>query len=185
MNYTIETKEVTLPLREFTERFVDVAKFLGYCKECPSYNVRCCCPPYDFNPEDLWRKYREVKISGVKIVFDAADVGTVLDSDACNRVYTEILQKEADALYVRLKEEELAAPDRLLLNAGPCRICGDKTCDRREHKCRRPEMRRFSIESLGGDVSAVTTDLLGFDLHWIEGGKLPPYLCQIGGMLYK
>ena len=185
MNYRTEIKENTLSLAEFLERFVDVEKFLGFCRECSNYNVSCSCPPYDFDPLDYWRTYREIKIVGVKILFDEEDIGKKLESGEWQEVLQNILLKEAGHLYVRLKEEEIVTEDCCLLGAGNCRLCGDKGCDRWKHKCRQPKLRRYSIESLGGNVSAIASELLGFDLQWIEEGKIPPYLTQIGGMLYK
>lgn len=185
LNYRTEIKENTLPVEEFLTRFVDVEKFLGYCRECSSYNVSCSCPPYDFDPMDYWRTYKKVKIVGVKILFDEADVGKTADHEEWKAILKEILHKEADRLYVLLKEEEIVTEGSCLLSAGNCRLCGSKGCDRRKHKCRQPKLRRYSIESLGGNVAAVASELLGFDLQWIEEGKIPPYLTQIGGMLYK
>ena len=52
MNYRTEIIEKTIPTEEFVARFVDVEKFLGYCRECSGYNVSCSCPPYDFDPTD-------------------------------------------------------------------------------------------------------------------------------------
>lgn len=183
--YRKEISEHTLAVEEFLSRFVDVEKFLGYCRECPQYNISCSCPPYDFDPLDLWRSYQRIKIVGVKILFDEGDVGRELEPEDWQEVLQRILHKEAENLYVSLKEEEIMTLGSYLLNPGSCRLCGDKGCDRRKHLCRQPKLRRYSIESLGGDVAAVTSELLHWDLHWIEDGKIPSYLSQVGGMLYK
>lgn len=185
MHYRTEIFEASVSMDEFTERFVDVKKFLGYCRECANYGKSFSCPPYDFQPEALWRKYREVKVVGMKILFDEDVVGTTLSSEEWLKLYTDILRKEENHLYRILKEEETAAEGRYLLNPGRCRICGKQDCDRREGECDHPELRRYSIESLGGNVAAVASELLQFDLQWIEEGKIPPYLCLVGGMLYR
>lgn len=181
--YTTEIKENTIAVSEFLERFVDVEKFLGYCKECKNYDVHCACPPYDFDPVELWKKYTELKVVGLKITFDADFAGTELDHDAWTALYKEIIRKESFGLYKRLLAEEEAGEGLFLLNPGSCSVCGDDHCDRRKAPCAHPEKRRYSIESLGGDVPAVSKEVLGLELKWIEAGLVPEYLVLVGGML--
>ena len=184
MNYTTEICEATLDMASFKKRFVNVEKFLGYCRECPNYNVRHACPGYDFDPNDLWDRYENVRVVGVKIGFPAELVGTTVSKEEYLGVYMDTLRKESRKLYDSLKAEETAAEGRFLLYPGSCDLCGDKPCDRREHECRQPKLRRYSIEALGGDVAAVTKELLGFELLWVEEGVVPAYLCQVGGIMY-
>lgn len=185
MHYTTEIKEASLSVNDFLERFVDVEKFLGYCKECQNYNVHCSCPPFDFDPMELWKQYRELKAVGLKIVFDADFAGTELGHDQWMALYEETIRKESFGLYKKLRKEEEAGEGRFLLNPGSCAVCGEKGCDRRKAPCAHPEKRRYSIEALGGNVPAVSKEILGVELQWIEDGKVPPYLHLVGGMLYK
>lgn len=185
-SYTTETAEAVMAASDFAERFVDVEKFLGYCKNCPNYGVRWACPPYDFAPAEVWKKYREVKILGVKIIFDDTLAGKKVGEEEFRKIYREVLRIESDKLYDKLKDEENAAPGSFLLYPGSCHLCGDEICDRRKHKCRHRKDLRYSIEALGGDVTAVTTQMLGFELEWVgDEGILPRYLSQIGGLLYR
>ncbi|MBQ6810564.1 MAG: hypothetical protein IJO94_04070 [Firmicutes bacterium] len=184
-HYTTEIKESHIAVADFLERFVDVEKFLGYCKECKNYGVHNACPPYDFDSVDFWKEYSDLKVVGLKITFDPDFAGKELDHEEWTKLYKEIIRKESRGLYHRLKEEEEQAENRILLNPGSCIVCGDDRCDRRKAPCAHPELRRFSIESLGGDVPAVSKEVIGLELKWIEAGKVPEYLVLVGGMLYK
>ena len=181
--YTTEIKENTISVADFLDRFVDVEKFLGYCRECKNYDVHCACPPYDFDPVELWKKYETMNVVGCKITFDADFAGTALDHEEWLALNNEIIRRENRALALYLKEEEKKEEGRYLLNPGCCSICGDERCDRRKAPCAHPESRRYSIESLGGDVPAVAKEVLGWELKWIDEGKVPEYLVLVGGML--
>lgn len=183
--YTTQLREASLPVADFLDRFVDVEKFLGYCRECHNYNVHWSCPPYDFDPLELWRKYRELKVVGLQILFEEDFVGTELDSEQWTALYREVLHKESRSFYQMLRKEEEEADGRFLLNPGSCSLCGDSGCDRRKAPCNHPEKRRYSIEALGGNVSAVSEELLGVKMQWIEGGKVPTFLHLVGGILYQ
>ena len=183
--YTTEIKESHIAVADFLERFVDVEKFLGYCKECGNYNKHCSCPPYDFDPVELWKEYAEMKVVGMKILFDPDFVGTALDHDEWIALNTELIGKEIRNFYHHLKEEEKEVGNRYLLNPGRCCVCGDDQCDRTKAPCAHPDRLRYSIEALGGDVPAVTKEVLDWELKWIEEGKVPEYFIFVGGMLYK
>lgn len=185
MHYTTEIREANISIDDFIRDFVDVEKFLEFCKQCENYNIRWSCPPYDFDPLSFWREYRTLKIIGVKMIFDEEAAGKEVNHEDCVDLYAEVLKKESVKLYRALKKEEKATKDSCLLNPGCCHLCDDTICDRNKGECPKPSGRRYSFESLGSDVGKIAQELLGFELQWIENGKLPPYLCQIGGVLYK
>ena len=67
------------------------------------------------------------------------------------------------------------------LIAGQCATCA--TCTRCEGKpCRAPERLRYSLESVGFDVSTLTEILAGITLHWPKTG-VPDYLVTVGALL--
>lgn len=185
MAYTTEIKTAKITVNDFLRDFVDVKKFLEFCKQCNNYNVRWACPPYDFDPLSYWQEFCDLKVVGVKVIFDEETAGKQVDHQDCVAFYTNVLKKEGEKLYRVLKAEEKATKDCCLLYPGCCSLCGDQICDRNKDDCRQPECRRYSFESLGSDVGKIAKELLGFELLWIEDGKMPKYLCQIGGMLYK
>ena len=80
--------------------------------------------------------------------------------------------------------EEEENPGSESLSAGTCQICSGCTRPAGE-PCRFPEKRRYSIESIGGNVGKTISKLCGVDLEWIEEGKLPDHFVLVGGLLIK
>ena len=77
-------------------------------------------------------------------------------------------------------EQEI--PGSLALQSGRCLLC--ERCAREEGKvCRHPQRLRYSIESLGGNVTATLQELLGVELQWYTADSSPAYLVQVGGLL--
>ena len=59
---TVERLVTTIPLADYVPRCVDVPRFLGYCRDCPSYGKRWSCPPHDYDPVDLWGRYEALSL---------------------------------------------------------------------------------------------------------------------------
>ena len=48
-----------------------------------------------------------------------------------------------------------------------------------------PELIRYSVESLGGDVVKLLRDAFHVDILWAQNGRLPEYFMLVGGLLTK
>lgn len=70
-----------------------------------------------------------------------------------------------------------------VVGSGSCRLC--KPCGAKEGiKCKKPDERIYSLESLGVDVSQLVRDCFDFDLEWYsKENKEPSYTCTVGGVL--
>ena len=53
--FEVEQLTADLDVDEYYEKYVDVEKYLEYCKECSDYATNWSCPPYDFDPNDIWK----------------------------------------------------------------------------------------------------------------------------------
>ena len=135
------TAEATVP--EFVAQFVHVEKFLPACRQCPRYNTRWTCPPFDFDPMDVWGGYTGLRLYAR--ILDADGAGQPMD-DA-----TEALLREKRLYREKLRQWEQAAPGSQMLLAGTCDQC--QVCEKSQGRpCHSPELLRYSIEALGGDV---------------------------------
>lgn len=172
--YTVKELEAEVPLGEYLQTCVDVPKFLVFCRACPNYGGAWSCPPFDFDPMELWRRYGRMKLYARMLI--PAEPGQ--EAQAAVRA----LQAEKDGYLERLLQMEAAAPGSLALAAGSCTLCNP--CARKEGRpCQRPERMRYSIEALGGDVGRTASQYLGRDLQWIRAGVVPDYLMLVGALL--
>lgn len=53
------------------------------------------------------------------------------------------------------------------------------------HPCGRPELLRYSIEALGGDVEGCLQHYFHLPMLWGRDGKAPDYFALVGGLLTK
>ena len=174
---TVEKFEKEINVKEYVEDYVNVEEFLEYCKACPNYEKVWSCPSYDFSPIDYWNRYSRIYIVARKIIFD--DDTNVEDS---SKIMAGVKKEMSKELYELEKQYE----GSVSLSAGSCSLCSDKGCTRVLNKpCRHPELMRYSIESIGGNVGLTVSKLMGIELEWITKGKLPSYFVLVGGLLKK
>lgn len=170
--YLLEKMETEVPVSQFVDACVDVPKFLACCKQCPNYGTRWSCPPFDFDPMDIWNKYKRLKLHALVL--------KPLHNDG--QKLTEGLWKEKPGFDLGLIELERPYPGSLSLSGGTCAFCG--TCKKAEGQpCCNPDKLRYSIEALGGDVGKTCELYFGKPVLWIKDGVAPDYLMWVGGLL--
>ncbi len=174
MYYTVRELEAEVPLEEYLTQYVDIPKFLAFCRACPNYGLAWSCPRLEFDPMTIWRRYPRMRLHARMIV--PAEPGA--EAAAALRV----LHEEKDAYLDRLLAWEAEVPGSLALAAGSCTQC--PRCTRSEGRpCQKPERLRYSIEALGGDVGGTAERYLGKPLLWIKNGVVPEYLILVGALL--
>ena len=175
MEYELTRFEAEKDIESYIEEYVDVETFLECCKSCPNYGNVWSCPPFDFDPIEYWRSFSKLKVAGYRVDYPADRT-----EEAMTKALWEVKQKLAEELYA----EEEENPGSESLSAGTCQICSG--CTRPDGEpCRFPGKRRYSIESIGGNVGKTISQLCGVDLEWIEEGKLTEHFVLVGGLLIK
>lgn len=175
--YSSEKFSVTCSAADFTATCVDIPKFLAFCRECPNYGNNWMCPPFDFDPADIWRSYDKVRLVVLQIKPEGEEEGESAEERA-----RRIIGAEKKKLLLELLDEEKKIKGSLSFFAGSCQLC--EKCARGDGlPCRRPDMARHSIESIGADVSAALKKYLGLEICWIKDGKMPEYLTLAAAML--
>lgn len=181
--YTTEMKEAVISVEEYVSKYVRPEEFLQYCRQCPTFGHKWSCPEYDFDTKEYFRRYRNLKVFGLKIIYDEDLREKVLTKEEMRKVISESMMMERKGLDSMLDELEEKTGGKGL-NAGACIVCRECAKDEGE-KCRFPEKMRYSLESLGGDITATTKDILGIDLIWDRDGHLPEYYTMVAGLLYN
>lgn len=172
--YTVRNAEAEVSLDEYLGTCVDVPRFQTLCRPCPNFGHNWSCPPYDFDPMDIWRAYRRLRIVGRILIPTVPGQ----DTDAAMAA----VFREKDALLRELYTLEAAVPGSRALAAGRCQRCA--VCARADGQpCRSPEALRYSLESLGADVMRTAEQYLGTSILWIRNGVVPERLVQVGGLL--
>lgn len=175
--YTVQKYECEISIDEYMRDYVNVEEFLGYCKECKNYSKVWSCPPYDFAPEDYWKRFSELHVIARKIIFDPG----IGETDIM-----DIMSQVKDDMSSELYEMEERYEGSVSLSAGSCSLCRETGCTRgKGEPCRHPELMRYSIESIGGNVGLTVSKLMGIELEWLEEGKLPSYYVLVGGLLKR
>lgn len=176
--YTSETLTRTVPMSEFMGDLVDVPRFLGYCMDCPNHGQFWSCPPYAFDPAEVWPRYGALLLYARKLVFrkDRLFPGE-------RRAFEkEELPKIKEAMARELLAMEADRPGSRALFPGRCEWC--ESCARLAGEpCRFPEKMRYSVESLGGDCGGAIERYFGEKLQWASGNALPEQIILLGGLL--
>lgn len=171
MKYSVTSKQVTIGADEFIARYRDVERIRQFCLQCPGYGKAWNCPPFDFDPRNVSDGFKTVTFIGTIIEFDeetraacatpemAADVGR----QAMNEVWMKLLPQ--------MHQMEREHPGSRCFTFR-CVLCPEG-CTRPEGKpCRHPEQMRYSLESVGFDITTAASDLLGISLDWSTDGSL-------------
>ena len=173
--YILYRIDHTVDLKDYLSACVDVLKFEALCRSCPNYGNRWSCPPFDFDPMEIWNRFDTLHL--VTHILEPKGGITV-------QKLLEAHQQEKSKMLEVLMEEEQKHPDSMALWAGTCDLC--PVCAKAEGKpCRMPDRMRHSIEALGGDVGKTAEQYFGYPLLWIEGDTVPAYMTLMGGVLYN
>lgn len=174
-DYIIQRIEKEIPVEEYLEDYVAVEEFLECCKACPNYEKLWACPSYDFDVMEYWKNYRMLRVVACKIQFQP---------ETTSERAMEIMEEVKGDMSRELYEEEKKYPGSISLSAGSCNICGPAQCTRpKGEPCRHPQLLRYSLESLGGNVGHTVRKLMGIRLEWMEEGKVPSYFVLAAGLL--
>ncbi|MEG1641994.1 MAG: DUF2284 domain-containing protein [Synergistaceae bacterium] len=170
---------------EFIENFVDAPRFLGYCKGCCHFEKRWSCSPHNFDPVEFLNQYNDVRLIELVIKPDKKNLdGLVCKDYDVPKEIGEMIDIEKAHLTKYMRREEKQVPNSLYLFSGSCEICDE--CTRTQGlPCRFPDKMRYSIESLGIDLSQISEKFFGVKVEWMKGTDFPDHLTLICALLIK
>jgi len=161
----------SVPLSELSD-YHRPEEVTGYCKSCPKYGKFWSCPPHGFDVSGYIHQFQHACIIGVKVHLDP-----VQNRNDALAYY----HHRRHLLNAALLEIEADLSTAEVLFSGNCDVCN--TCSRKEGQpCIRKDKMRYSLESLGYNVSEISETLLGKKLQW-DQGKMPEYLVLVAAIL--
>ena len=167
----MEKFEKETAVYDFVKDFVDLPKFYRLFQSCPNCKNVWSCPPYNFDPMEIWNKFKKLRIIVYKLE----------PPSGCKETLA-LLEKTKHEMLLYTYALELENPGSLALSAGKCSLCTECTRPKNE-PCRMPDKMRYSIESLGGDVEKALKELFNIKILWEIDGKMPEYYTLCGGLL--
>lgn len=182
MKYSVTTRQVTIGADEFIRRYRDVERIRQFCLQCPGYGKAWNCPPFDFDPRILSDGFKTVNFIGTIIEFDeetraactTPEMAASVGRQAMNEVWMELLPQ--------MHQMERENPGSRCFTFR-CVLCPEG-CTRPEGKpCRHPEQMRYSLESVGFDITTAASDLLGISLDWSTDGSLSKTITMLTALM--
>lgn len=172
------------PVSDFVKSCVDIPRFLGSCRECPNYNKRWSCPPYSFSVEAVWKQYKDILLYERKIPISKELQKNEYSQEEINETCRALLAPAKRQMTDDLLTLEAQNPGSRALFAGTCEFCDD--CNKESGEpCRHPDLMRYSIEALGGNVALAAQIYFDDDILWAKDGHLPEYYILLGGLLKR
>jgi len=181
--YSSERSTATMTVARFLQGYVDVPQFVEYCKACPNYAGIWSCPPYSLDVMDVWRKYETVELIAIKVRPSATLRDRTYAGDQLREIYESLVSEEKHRLTAELLAREGETPNSLFLSGGSCDICPEGCARASNQPCKHPDLMRYSVESLGGNVQKAAQDLLHIEITWPQNGRLPAYFVLVMGFL--
>ena len=171
MIYKVSRKKASVAASEFVKRYRDPERMAAMCGECPSFGKLWGCPPHDFNVASVSDGYATVELMATIIEFDEQTRAACTSPEQAVEVGRQAMDEVWQSLLPRMYEMERAVPGSRCFTFR-CVLCPEG-CTRPEGKpCRHPDKMRHSLESVGFDITAAATDLLGINLDWSGDGSL-------------
>lgn len=182
IKYEIKQLKKTLTTQDFFDNFYDFNLVQGYCKECPRYNTNYSCSPLDINIEKFVLDYDYIDIYVTQLFFESKDYEKDYTSDELKDFLYNTFFQEKKKMTEKLLNYEKELPCAQSLT-GPCNHCAEN-CKEIYSECKHPEIRRYSLASIGMDSKKILKELFDIDLLLING-VLPKYLNNVTSILYK
>ncbi len=173
----------SVPLSEFINKYQHQYKFMAFCKDCHNYNTLWSCPPLQIDANQFLQDFNYIYIIGVKVIYHPETIKLANTPEKIKEITMLTLQAVKKKLANALLALEAQVPGSVSLASGGCHIC--QRCNRLDNlPCNHPEKMRYSLDSFGFDLTAITSDLLQIDLKWTKD-SLPEYYTLIHALLTK
>jgi predicted metal-binding protein len=167
-----ERYEALLPVQQIVHN----PGFRLACETCPNHQKNFSCPPYSPVFEDYLSQMQTARVICFRIPQD------LMGGNSPEERYHKSFSKAGKLLTKELLEHRKRG--FLVAGCGACRGCPDCALEEGETECRNPELRIYSLESLGTNLTALTRRCFDFDLEWSSPEKAAPFVCATGAVFF-
>ena len=168
----IESPRSILVSRAEMLRFHDPERIQSYCRSCDKYGLYWSCPPFAESPLAGLGEWTHAVLVTQK---------TPVAAGCTKEELVEHFLVARQSLCETLRESE--GGGAVAVVAGHCDGC--TVCTRsRGVDCCAPSRLRYSLESLGFDVTGLAEGLAGKKMSWPAHG-VPEYLLMVGALLCR
>lgn len=184
MEFGYKNMSIDVSIEEYIDACVDMPRIIKGCQGCTNYGKLWSCPPFAFDPVNIWHSYSKLKLYAKKVMLpDELTKRTYSQSELSNE-YFKIWKVERTSFFNELLSLERTERDSRALVAGCCDICNE--CARLSgKKCIMPEKLRYSIEALGGDVERTLNLYFDEKTLWAKDGHMSEYILLVGALMLK
>lgn len=171
--FSLNIKIAHHELNTFLKTYQNIDKFLPYCKQCNNYNHKWSCPPLSFEPQNYLAMYQYIYLVAVQINYDQITIDRLTTKEDVSSFTRKTLRQIKNQTAMKLLSLEQLYPHTLSLSSGGCSYCCK--CSRINNQpCKKPDKLRYSLDSFGIDLGAVTEKIFDIKLLW-GLDKLPKY----------
>ncbi|MCD7781693.1 MAG: DUF2284 domain-containing protein [Methanosphaera sp.] len=182
IDYDVERVRKTLSTQEFYDRFSNYDEVQGHCKDCPRYDTNYSCSPIEDDPREYILNYDYVDIIKTQIFFKKEDYTRDYSKEEFDSIIDNTFHREREITVAQIKEEEASMTHAMSI-IGPCNVCASD-CKKQYDKCLHPEIRRYSLASLGIDSQKILKEVFGIELILLSK-HLPKYMNNLTTLLYS
>ena len=153
-------------------KFMNRDYFLNLCKTgCPNFNTNWSCPPNSPRFDEFVKDYKNSLL--VELTSEVEDGEEFMEAYAENRNTLEALLSKMQIDFECLKT-----------SCGSCNIC--ERCAFLDNKdCYHPEEMRYSMESIGMDLSKMSEEIFEHKLSWNSETEKSNICTSIGSILFN
>ncbi|MFA7116562.1 MAG: methyltransferase domain-containing protein [Bacteroidales bacterium] len=168
-NIEIKYNSCTLKTAEYAAKYQDIPKFEKLCKACKHYGNLECCPPFKFDPAKKVLEYKYIDLHLFTILIPKS-----LKKRSSIELLKKIREDKIDSLLKFLEMSYRNQEQKAIALLPGSSI--NPTVNSNE---------RYSLESLGFNVSLTTQEIFNKKLLWEKDGILPDYLLLVGAILHN
>jgi predicted metal-binding protein len=167
-----ERYESVLPVHQF----VYDNSFKLACETCPNYQKNLSCPPHSPHFNEYLGLLNMARVICIRIPQE------FFQEALAERRYRGSFKVARKLLVQELLEYRNKGFQ--VAGSGACRACPVCAIEEGEDECRNPDLRIYSLESLGTNLTALTRSCFNFDLEWSNDQQAASFVCAIGAVFY-